>query len=120
MNTCQTVVGKRHGPYRVHKEGFEVLGLGTQLRRPGDLPFKDFVDGIHVVEVWALGEEQLSPSGKQTLRQSSSLRRAANQQSGLGDGGEGKQTTKDDPLTFRLSTGPIFRIRLFSTNWCLC
>lgn len=23
------------------------------------------------------------------------------------------------PLTFLLSTGPIFRIKLFSTNWCL-
>lgn len=72
-----------HNPYRVHKEGFEILSLGTQLRRPGDLPFQNFVDGIHVVEVWTLGEKQLSPPGKQTLKQNNRLRRAANQQRGL-------------------------------------
>lgn len=72
-----------HSPYRVHEEGFEILGLGTQLRRPGNLPFQDFVDGIHVVEVRTLGEEKLSPPGKQTLKRKVSLRRAANQQRGL-------------------------------------
>lgn len=75
---CEHAAGEKHaghmlemgGPYRVHKEGFEILGLGTQLGRPGDLPFKDFVDRIHVVEVWTLGEEQLSPPGKKTLEES--------------------------------------------------
>lgn len=72
-----------HRSYRVHEEGFEILGLRAQLGRPGDLPFQDFVDGIHVVEVWTLGEEQLSPPGKETLKQKVSLRRAAHQQRGL-------------------------------------
>lgn len=63
------------GPYRVHEEGFEILGLGTQLGGPGDLPFEDFVDGIHVVEVWTLGEEQLSPPGEKTLEESAGVRR---------------------------------------------
>lgn len=84
---CEHAAGEKHagqmsemgGPYRVHKEGFEILGLGTQLGRPGDLPFKDFVDRIHVVEVWTLGEEQLSPPGKKTLEESVCVRRAANQ-----------------------------------------
>lgn len=57
-----------HSSYRVYEEGFEILGLRTQLGRPGDLPFQDFVDGIHIVEVWTLGEQQLSPPGKQALK----------------------------------------------------
>lgn len=102
------------GPYRVHEEGFEILGLGTQLGGPGDLPFEDFVDGIHVVEVWTLGEEQLSPPGEKTLEESASVRRG-----GAAQAGATTQQRKHNPQTFRLSTGPIFRIRLFSTNWCL-
>lgn len=75
--------GNTQTPYRVYEEGFEILGLRTQLGRPGDLPFQDFVDGIHIVEVWTLGKEQLSPPGKQALKQSVRLRTAANQQRGL-------------------------------------
>lgn len=29
------------------------------------------------------------------------------------------QVSRTKQLTFRLSTGPIFSIKLFSTNWCL-
>lgn len=53
--------------YRMNKEGFEVFGLGTQLKRPWNLPFQDLVDRIHVVQVWSFSEKQLSPSSKQTL-----------------------------------------------------
>lgn len=69
------VVNALGGPYRVHEEGFEILGLGTQLGGPGDLPFEDFVDRIHVVEVRTLGEEQLSPPGEETLEENVSVRR---------------------------------------------
>ena len=54
--------------YRVNKEGLEVLGLGPQFQGPGDLPLQDLVDRVHVIQVWSLGEQQLSPPGEQTLR----------------------------------------------------
>lgn len=54
--------------YCVNKEGFEVLGLRTQLQRPGDLSFQDLVDRIHIVQVWSFREKQLSPSSEQSLQ----------------------------------------------------
>ena len=57
--------------YRVNKEGLEVLGLRPQLQGPGDLSLQDLVDWVHVIQVWSLGEQQLSPPGKQTLRSTS-------------------------------------------------
>jgi len=59
---------RRRGVYRVNKESLKVLGLRTQLQGPGDLPLEDLVDGVHVVQVRPLGEQQLSPPRKQTLR----------------------------------------------------
>lgn len=204
--------------YCVNKEGFEVLGLGTQLLRPGDLSFQDFVDRIHVVQVWSVREKQLSPSSEQSLqRNATQLKTRLRQQGELFSQKEfpqqeflltscGAGVTSEDnsnltrnmlsnslfeihshqPIsnagkksksasnflsqitehnycnlpckmisklhqllyqllnkkqcdylkrqhiwqkktdrletthTFLLSTGPIFRIRLFSTNWCLC
>lgn len=86
------VVNALGGPYRVHEEGFEILGLGTQLGGPGDLPFEDFVDGIHVVEVWTLGEEQLSPPGEKTLEESASVRRGGRVN------GPGRQHSKENTI----------------------
>lgn len=59
---------QRWGVYRVNKESLKVLGLRTQLQGPGDLPLEDLVDGVYVVQVRPLGEQQLSPPCKQTLR----------------------------------------------------